>query len=340
MKLLKHIYYSACSMLPTSSLTSLSPVKTLFPYQHLVSDEDLLHIKHLYAYKNVRQFKKDIDFLLKHFKPVSAEQIADAVANQKELPPRSFLITFDDGFREAHDVIAPILYQKGVPAIFFINPAFIDNKELFYRCKISLLIEELSKQKEQAAVQLTTAILHANVSSFEDIYETLKGIKQDQQSLLDDLAARIGYSFEAYLKKQQPFLTSVQVKELDKLGFTIGAHSWNHPYYDLLNVESQLWETVASADYVSDMVAAPHRFFSFPHYDNRLPQSFFNQLSQADSKIDLLFGTQNQKLELQNKTVHRFNSERPEIGIRSQVNGILMYCIMQKAFGRHKIERV
>src|SRR5437868_11346983 len=144
MKLLKKAYYTACSLLPSSIVKKISPVKTLLPYHHLVSDEDLLHIKHLYAYKSSTQFRNDLDYLLKNFHPVSADELSKAINTGEETPSNSFLLTFDDGFKEVYDVISPILLEKGIPAVFFVNPAFIDNKELFYRCKISLVIEELS----------------------------------------------------------------------------------------------------------------------------------------------------------------------------------------------------
>ena len=36
----------------------------VIPYYHMVSDEQVPHVKHLYRYRNVRQFTKDLDFFL------------------------------------------------------------------------------------------------------------------------------------------------------------------------------------------------------------------------------------------------------------------------------------
>src|ERR1700730_3474653 len=152
MNLYKFFYYSACSILPIQLLKKIAPATTLFPYQHLISDKELLHVKHLYPYKNIRQFKMDLEYLLKHFKPVTVNEIAEAFFAGKKLPGNSFLLSFDDGFREVHEVIAPILYAKGVPAVFFIIPAFLDNQKLFYRCKISLVIEKLLQPKIEQTI--------------------------------------------------------------------------------------------------------------------------------------------------------------------------------------------
>src|SRR4051812_34696580 len=102
MSLAKDLYYTACGSLPMSVLKKLFPVPTLLPYQHTVSDEALLHIKHLYNYKNVAQFTLELDYLLRHFKPVSADDVLDSINKKKALPAGSFLLSFDDGFKEAH----------------------------------------------------------------------------------------------------------------------------------------------------------------------------------------------------------------------------------------------
>ena len=49
MKRSKKLYYSVCSLLPTGILKKIAPADIILPYHHLVSDEDVLHIKHLFT---------------------------------------------------------------------------------------------------------------------------------------------------------------------------------------------------------------------------------------------------------------------------------------------------
>lgn len=149
----KQLFYKTSSFLPMQFLQNLSPATALFPYHHTVSNEMLPHIQHLYSYKNVAQFTKDLDTLLKYNTPVTPEELSECVKENKPFPKKTFLLSFDDGFKESHDTIAPILLQKGVPAIFFITPAFLDNKELFLRSKTSLLIHELLNAKKDGLLK-------------------------------------------------------------------------------------------------------------------------------------------------------------------------------------------
>jgi hypothetical protein len=75
MSLVKSLYYKASSLLPMAVAKAMGSFTTLLPYHHTVSNEFLPHIKHLFDYKNVEQFSTDLDFLLKHYKPVTPSDI-------------------------------------------------------------------------------------------------------------------------------------------------------------------------------------------------------------------------------------------------------------------------
>jgi peptidoglycan/xylan/chitin deacetylase (PgdA/CDA1 family) len=338
MSLVKEIYYTACAALPMPLLKKLMPATTLLPYHHTVSDAVLPHISHLYSYKNIAQFTADLDYLLKHFRPVSPGDLLDSVTKDKTLPADSFLLTFDDGFKEVYHVIAPILEAKGVPAIFFINPAFIDNKALFYRSKTSLLIHELLKRQEaDSVIALYGNALNLKDPTTDKIIHTFKAAKNFTDDTLDHVAGQIGYSFDDYLQREKPFLTSEQVSSLHDRGFTIGAHSWDHPYYPALDHAAQMEQTISSCAYAQTHFNEARKYFSFPYSDAALPQILFDALKKTD--IDLLFGIQNQKEELGNKMLHRFNAERPGVPMNKLLKGMMALMAYQRSRDRHKVIR-
>jgi peptidoglycan/xylan/chitin deacetylase (PgdA/CDA1 family) len=338
----KKIFYKACSLIPTAVLKKLAPGASLLPYHHIVSDREVPHVRHLYPYKNIRQFEKDLDHLLKHLRPVGVEEITAAVLSGGGTPRGSFLLTFDDGFREVYDVIAPILSSKGVPAVFFVNPAFLDNRVLFYRCKISLVIDELLRKKGHASLlkECDSLLGDGPSASLEDMIRRIRKIDNFHQDLLDKLASRLELSFDEYLRANRPFLTVSQAKELGERGFCIGAHSWDHPYYDLIPEEEQERQTLRSANYVNENFSPSSRLFSFPHSDVNLSQHFFDRLSSGHAPIDVFFGIQNQKEEPSNRMLHRFNAERPDLPMSGQLNGILLWMLIFKLTGRQSVKRI
>ncbi len=117
------------NFIPTKLLLKLSGIKTIYPFYHIVSDKPPAHIKHLYPIRTVKQFEKDLDFLQKYF--------SASVFPVKDNSPQ-FVLSFDDGLSEVYDTIAPILLKRKISAIFFINSAFVDNRDMFKNYILSL----------------------------------------------------------------------------------------------------------------------------------------------------------------------------------------------------------
>ncbi len=336
MSLGKKLFLKSADLLPLPFLNKKSAANILLPYHHSVSNNFLPHISHLYSYKNEAQFVKDILFLKKYFEPIHPDALLNFIEKNNSLPKNKFLLSFDDGFREVHDVIAPILKEHRLPALIFINPKFIDNGEMFYRNKLSLLIAEVLKNKKDVKIlKAVASLLNTTTAEVNEIVLHLKNIRKET-GIIKELAFLLNFSFSDYLHAQQPYLTLAQLQSLKEQGFTIGGHSYSHPYYSQLNLEQQINETNTSMDFVQTNKLCDKRYFSFPHSDAGLPQNLFTELKK---NTDLLFGIQNQKLELENKMLHRFNAERPGIALEKQVKGILLYSWANEKLGKNTIIR-
>ena len=334
---LKRYYYGAMGLLPMQLLLKTSPANSVFPYHHIVSDESVPHIINLYPYKNARQFRQDLDFLLKYFEPVTPSDLVHYIQLNQKLPEKKFLLSFDDGFREINDVIVPILHSKGIPAIFFINPAFIDNKQMFYRNKISIILGVLQNRNSSILKQIAK-ILSVPNESFDDLKSALLSIRHTDKFRLDEIAQILDISIDDYLKKNRPWLTTEELKKISSMGFCIGAHSWDHPYYQSVSLNDQVKQTIESCAYVRQFEPQVTTF-SFPHFDKGLSQQLFDELLKPEYGIDLLFGIQNQKNEIHNRVVHRFNCERPDVAIGKQIKGVFMYSLIQKILNKQTIIR-
>lgn len=332
---LKKAFISFSSLFPLSRLLKFSQLPVLLPYHHLVSNDYLPHIKNLYDYKSTLAFEKDLDWLLQNFRPITARELYDHCFYQSPLQPGSFLLSFDDGFRQVYDVVAPILNRKGVPAIFFINPAFIDNRELFYRCKLSLVIEKLRGNPKLLSV-FHSKYFPERQRNFLSIQQSLLQLQYPQRKMADEWGAACEIDFTRYLRDEQPFLSSSQLKELAEKGFTIGAHSWDHPNYKFLSLNHQLQQTADSLNFISSFQDI--KTFSFPHEDKSIPQVFFDEQKKKENRV-LFFGVQNQKTENQNAVWHRFNAEDPQVDFPSLVKGMLTYKGFLRAAGRSEVLR-
>lgn len=337
MSLVKNAFYSAAQLLPLAVLKQRRPGSLLLPYHHLVSDAPVPHIKNLYPWKGTSDFEKDLDYLLRRFKPVTLQEIIQSLRTGETLPTGSFLLTFDDGLREVKEIITPMLLRKGVPAAFFLNSAFLDNKNLFYKFKLSLIIERLQTAHHSKA---TLDTLYTYLQTDESgVLSAIKKITYTTRGQADEIAGILGISFAEYLADVKPFLTLDEVGTLLQQGFAIGGHSIDHPYYNQLTLDEQLFQTRQSVDFLVQQFQLPYRAFAFPHTDAGVSKIFFNTLLEGPHPIDVIFGTGNHKKDFNPKILHRFNCERPNVTINAAVKGILLLNKIQEVTKKDQIIR-
>jgi len=277
------------SMIPFSVWSEFTGVRFLATMNHMVSDDDVIYVKHLYHYKNIKEFSSDIDFILRKFIPISLLDVLELLKGNKSLPEKSILFTFDDGFKEMYDIVAPILLEKGVPATFFINSGFTDNKQLAYENKASILIEYFKKETNPKPFTALNEILtEIGVEDIKSII--LYAENQSKRPVLDKIAEVASIDFNKFLLSTKPYLSSEQVKGLIDSGFTIGAHSIDHPIYSSLSLDDQLHQTRESLRFIREKFNLDYGAFAFPQHDHDVSSDFFNKLHE-EGIMDVSFGS-------------------------------------------------
>jgi len=298
------------SKLPLSILATLTRTRLLIPYYHMISDTQVAHVKHLYTSKSTRQFREDLDLLLEHYTAIGLAELLNYRTTGRQLPDRVFLLTFDDGFREMHDIVAPILLEKGISATFFVNTAFIGNQQLCYLNKASLIVERLGKVMSSSLNEKVSGMLSSQNIVFNNIQDAILAINYQRRDLLDEIASVIDVNISEYLALHQPYLTQQQISKLLHNGFTIGAHSIDHPLYSALSVEDQLYQTIESVKCIREMFGLSYGVFAFPHSDKNVSAECFAQLEKS-GLIDLSFGTAGLVDDSIANHLQRFSLEKP-----------------------------
>jgi peptidoglycan/xylan/chitin deacetylase (PgdA/CDA1 family) len=270
---------------------SRSGVNPLVVYYHLVSDNEVPHVSNLYMFRSVSQFKRDMDVLLRFFHAVSLQDFLLSLNGQQKLPKNSFLLTFDDGLAECYEIIAPILKQKGIPATFLLCSAFVDNKQLSYDSKKSLLVGLIKggKLSSPDEAKVHAVLQEADIREL-DLVVALLSVACRKRFVLDQIAEALNYDFSTYLKTAQPYLTSDQGIELLKMGHSLGAHSVDHPRYQDLPLAEQIYQTRESVRFVKEQFSLDYGAFAFPHSDANVSKRFFCEVFEKTVGVDVCFG--------------------------------------------------
>jgi peptidoglycan/xylan/chitin deacetylase (PgdA/CDA1 family) len=289
------------------------------PFYHVVSNQKLPYILN-YPYRNSKHFEEELDYYLKFFKPVALEYLI----NNTQTNEKVFHLSFDDGLRECAEIIAPILLKKGIPATFFVNSGFIDNQALFHKYKASLILSALMAAPNSKA----GLFLKSNGLNRGNILQS----SINQVGILDEAANILGIDFSAILKNEQPYLTTQQVLTLKESGFSIGAHSQNHPEFWKISEEKQLIEIKGSMDWVVEKFNPTIKTFSFPFTDSGVSLNLLQKL-KSENICDLTFGTAGLKHDECTTHFQRYPAEQKK-DFKLNLKSEWVYYKFRKAIGK------
>ena len=314
-----------------------SPI--FLPFYHVVSDRDLPHIKHLYRIKTSAEFEQDLDFFLKHYEAVDAMDLLGAINGTSTLPRNAFLLTVDDGFSECADTIAPMLERKGIPAIFFVCSGFINNEDLSYRNKASLLHEYFLTSGDDAARKKVLNLLRNDGTEVDDIFQALHSVSYENRESLERIADICNVSFTEFLATEKPYMDSEQIRSLVDKGFHVGAHSIDHPVYSHLPANEQIRQTLESTNAVSQQFNLNYRFFAHPFMDNGITASYFREVVEL-GKLDMIFGTSGLMSDPCRQNMQRVFMERSmNFEARSEISEEMLKTLIRKATGKNTVAR-
>jgi len=74
-------------------------------------------------------FATQLEWLLRHFRPVGIDDLRAAACGGPALPDRACLVTFDDGYRNVLRNALPVLRRKGVPAAVFVVAGLVESRQ-------------------------------------------------------------------------------------------------------------------------------------------------------------------------------------------------------------------
>jgi peptidoglycan/xylan/chitin deacetylase (PgdA/CDA1 family) len=321
--------------LPINLLRRLSGVNPLIINYHIVSDETLPHIEHIYKYRSIKEFNNDLDILTKYFHPVDLHTFLDSIKKNQQLPKNSMLLTIDDGLKEIYTKMAPILLERKIPATIFLTKNYVDNYELGDDHKKSLLINRLNNLTTGEFEKLFkkyNLVLSGN-TSFKD---SIINISYKNRKLIDELASSVSLNFDEYLSINKPYIVSSQVKELIDQGFTFGGHSIDHPRLVELDLENQIKQAVESVDFVCKNFNINYRVFAFPYWDGGISREFFNIINK---KVDATFGTQGLLKDSASINHQRIGFERFHYPVKRMIKAHYTRKIIYQLLGKGIIKR-
>lgn len=211
------------------------------------------------------QLDAQMAFLSRNFELVGPDELCDAVGG---LRGRRVAVTFDDGYRECHDVALPILRSHGVRAVFFLTTGFIDGTRGAWWDEITWMVSRSGRPSIPADGWLPAPVpidgprRDPGILRLHAYYKTLDGDRAE--GFLDYLAGVTGSGRRGPASTREEWLSWDMVREMRQAGMGFGGHSVNHPVLARQSPERQLAEIGGSLGRIEQELQERPRLFSYP----------------------------------------------------------------------------
>jgi len=177
--------------------------------------------------------------------PIDMETIVECQLAGIPLPPRSFAITFDDGFENNYSVAAPALAELNIPATFYLTTSFVGTSRCSWIDRIEAVVERHCNASLHVPWRNSPVSYESPTEAIKLLEEIRSRVKQDSslnpEQVADELAGQLMGNGMA------PFDTALDGKlsweqvlamQADPL-FCIGGHSHTHAILGFLDRDGQ-----------------------------------------------------------------------------------------------------
>jgi len=205
-------------------------------------------------------------FLTRHYTPVRLQDVL-ADSEGRDLPPRAVLVTFDDGYASIREWAAPLCCKFRVPAICFLNAAFLDNHRLAPDNLVCYVANRLGMETINAAARAAKGSDAPKLRSLAEVFSCLFASisLSEREAFLDALVHLAGINERQLAEQVNLYLTSQQLCELASFDLDIGNHTYTHVRCRSLTPETFGQEVDRNKAELEAVTGRKVRSFSLPY---------------------------------------------------------------------------
>jgi peptidoglycan/xylan/chitin deacetylase (PgdA/CDA1 family) len=232
-------------------------------------------------------FRDQLKFLKANFDVVGFDEVA-SVANKRG---RHVQITFDDGYRDNHDLAFPVLTDLGLSATFFICTGFIDKARVPWWDELAWIVNHAQTRNRATfrGLELSLGDAQQKLAAARRLNALYDRIGESERaSFLDELSQAISSKRCTPVDGASLWMSWDMIRTLHRGGMTIGGHTLTHIELSRFSESEQLVEIKGSCQRIEAEIGAPVRAFSYPY---GTPHSFNSstRIALTDAGIEYAY---------------------------------------------------
>lgn len=217
-------------------------------------------------------FDAQLGFIRERCTPIGIDQLREFVRGAP-LPANPVLVTFDDGYRDNHDVALPLLKKHGISAVFFVATSYVTERRLFWWDRASVLLRRSRKE----AIELTYPTKRT-VTLGTDERSRARALK----AALVPVKAHYGIELDRYMEELEratgvtlardeekkladdTIMTWDHVKAMSDAGMAIQSHTQTHRILGTLDRKALDDELGGAREVIEGRIGKPVTALAYP----------------------------------------------------------------------------
>ncbi len=195
------------------------------------------------ALVSAESFRRQLHLLKTRYNVISPEEFFLWCESKQPLPPRSVLLTCDDGLQNTLTDMLPILLELGLSCLFFVTGASLGEKAsiLWYEELYLLFLaagDSFTLEWMDEGMRISVATRQEKRGKWWELVKKLSQFDQHRRmELIDRIREQLGisvewvsrYSDDPILRRRFLMLNLAELRQLATSGMSIGAHTLSHP---------------------------------------------------------------------------------------------------------------
>lgn len=243
---------------------------TIITFHRVVTEVEQNHSSNRPMMLTIAQFESIIQKISKFANPISLSEAYKYLAKKEKMPPRSIVLTFDDGYADNYKNAYPILKRYNIPATIFIATKFIDQNDTWLWWDE---IEHFFKSDKRVIPDFNEGyspefIISLNKLNSDRGYRR-EAIQQFIRTTMYEIAKDERDKFISYIRKyinyseKDLMLNWDQIKKMGNL-IEFGSHTVNHGFLDVLSENDIKLELSESKKIIEKNTAKKCQFVCYP----------------------------------------------------------------------------
>lgn len=206
-------------------------------------------------------FEAQLDYLAEHMRVLPVSEALGELRNQAPGMKPLLCLSFDDGYVDNFEIVAPALEARGLRGTFYITAGGVQARRSLWYDRAAALWASLGAPSIRERIAEEADMLGSEFDTRESWIAWLKSLPDDRRSqIVSALEADGGASVQ-----HCPLMSVEQVRQLAERGHEIGSHTLWHPILTTMTEDERRQEIEGAKQLLQEWTNREVTGFCYPN---------------------------------------------------------------------------